>query len=81
MSPLIDGRTGTTEAVRTLTAYLAGLVALDELIEWAERLEAVGADNPWLRRLAADLANPLLCREQAMALVHEHLRSGPGPNA
>jgi hypothetical protein len=64
-------------ALFTLNAYLRGAVTLDGLIDWAERVEAeaADADDPWLRRVAADLANPMLCREQATALVHEHLRA------
>ena len=62
-------------ALFTLNAYLRGAVSLDGLIAWAERLEAEAADDPWLRRVAADLSNPMLCREQATALVHEHLRA------
>jgi len=78
MSPLTDRLSETTEALLTLNAYVRGAVTLDELVDWAEQLEAGGPDNPWLRRVAADLANPLLCREQAIALVHEHLRSRAG---
>jgi hypothetical protein len=62
-------------ALFTLNAYLRGAVTLDGLIDWAEGLEAEAPDDPWLRRVAADLANPMLCREQATALVHEHLRA------
>lgn len=62
-------------ALFTLNAYLRGAVTLDGLIAWAERTEAEQPGDPWLRRVAADLANPMLCREQATALVHEHLRT------
>ncbi len=62
-------------AVRTLEAYLDGALSLDELVDWAERQEAEAVPEPWLRRVVSDLANPLLCREQAMALVREHLRA------
>jgi hypothetical protein len=64
-----------TEAVSTLDAYLQGALSLDELIEWAERLETEPAKDAWLRRVSSDLANPLLCREQATALIREHLRA------
>jgi hypothetical protein len=67
----------TTEALLTLEAYVRGAVSLHELIDWAEHLEARSSHSPWLRSVAADLANPLLCREQAVALVREHLRSRP----
>lgn len=74
MSPPTDERP-TTDAVRTLNGYLREEVTLDELIEWAERLEAANSGSPWLRQVAQDLSNPLLCREEATALVYEHLRS------
>jgi hypothetical protein len=64
-----------TEALSTLDAYLRGALSLDELIEWAERLGAEPAEDAWLQRVSSDLANPLLCREQATALIHEHLRA------
>lgn len=67
----------TKEALLTLEAYGRGAVSLDELIDWAEQLEARSSQSAWLRSVAADLANPLLCREQAVALVHEHLRRRP----
>jgi len=67
--------TGTAEAFFTLNAYVRGGLTLDELIDWAELVESSGPDDPWLRRVAADLANPLLCREQAIVLVREHLRT------
>jgi hypothetical protein len=63
------------EALSTLNAYLRGALSLDELIEWAEHRDARPADNAWVRRVSADLANPLLCRELATALIHEHLRA------
>lgn len=63
------------EALSTLNAYLRGALSLDELIEWAERLDAEPPENAWVRRVSSDLANPLLCRELATALIHEHLRA------
>lgn len=68
-------RTDVTVAVLTLNDYLQGAVTLDELIEWAEHLERKAIDDIWLQRVTRDLANPLLCREQATALVLEHLRA------
>jgi hypothetical protein len=62
-------------AVSTLEAYLRDALSLDELIAWAEKLEARPVENAWLQRVSTDLANPLLCRELATALVHEHLRA------
>ena len=66
---------GPTHAVRTLNGYLRDDVTLDELIEWAEQLNSSSSTDPWLARVAAELSNPLLCREQATALVYEFLRS------
>ena len=63
------------EALSTLNAYLRGTLSLDELIEWAGRLDAQPPEDAWVRRVSSDLANPLLCRELATALVHEHLRT------
>ena len=63
------------DAVSTLEAYLRHALSLDELIAWAEKLEARPVEDAWLQRVGTDLANPLLCREQATALVHEHLRA------
>jgi hypothetical protein len=63
-----------TQALVALNRYLRDELSLDELIEWAERRESVAMDDAWLRHVLADLANPLLCREQATALVREHLR-------
>ncbi len=62
-------------ALATLDAYLRGALSLDELIEWAEALDVAPAADDWIERVRSDLANPLLCREQAMALVREHLRA------
>jgi hypothetical protein len=64
-----------TDAVGILNRYLREEVTLDALIEWAESLEAAPSDDTWLRHVVQDLSNPLLCREQARALVYEHLRS------
>jgi hypothetical protein len=75
MHPLADRQPTTAEALFRLNAYARDALTLEELIDWAERLESNSPEDPWLRRVAADLANPLLCREQAIALVREHLRS------
>ena len=67
------------EARETLVSFLSGAVTLDALIAWAEGLEAQGAADRWLRHVAAELSNPLLCREEATALVHDFLRAkAPG---
>jgi hypothetical protein len=66
-------RTAVDDAVWMLTDYLQGALSLDELIEWAEQTQQELSDE-WLHRVTADLANPLLCREQATALALEHLR-------
>ena len=62
-------------AVQRLNAYLQGALTLEALLDWAEGIEAAGTEDVWLARVAVDLANPLLCREQATALVREHLRA------
>jgi hypothetical protein len=56
-----------------LTGYRDGVVTLESLIDWAERLEASAPSDPWLRRTAQSLADPLLCRERAMAFVRDLL--------
>jgi hypothetical protein len=61
-------------ALLTLQGYLRRAVSLDELIAWAEQVDASAPANVWLRAAAADLSNPLLCREEATAHVQEHLR-------
>jgi len=48
-------------------------VSLESLISWAEALEAAEPVDPWLRRTAQSLADPLLCRERAMAFVRDLL--------
>jgi len=53
--------------------YRDGRCSLEELISWAESLEATGPTDPWLRRVAGSLADPLLCRERAMAFVRDLL--------
>jgi hypothetical protein len=63
------------DAVSRLEAYLRHALSLDELIAWAEELQARPVEDAWLQRVSLDLANPLLCREQATALVNEHLRA------
>jgi hypothetical protein len=60
-------------ARRMLTGYRDGRVTLESLIDWAERLEASAPTDPWLRRTAQSLADPLLCRERAMAFVRDLL--------
>jgi hypothetical protein len=66
MSDRIDAR-------RMLVGYRDGLVSLESLIDWAERLEASDPADPWLRRTAQNLADPLLCHERAMAFVRDLL--------
>ena len=56
-----------------LTRYRDGVVTLESLISWAEQLEASAPADPWLRRTAQSLADPLLCRERAMAFVRDLL--------
>ena len=63
------------EALATLDAYVRGGLSLDELIEWAEQLDVAPTADVWLQHVRSELANPLLCREQAMALVREYLRA------
>jgi len=60
-------------ARRTLTGYRDGVVSLEALISWAEQLEASAPADPWLRRTAESLADPLMCREEAMAFVRDLL--------
>ena len=62
-----------TAARRMLTGYRDGVVTLESLISWAERLEASVPTDPWLRRTAESLADPLMCREEAMAFVRDLL--------
>ena len=61
------------EARRVLAGYRDGGISLESLISWAEELEASAPSNPWLRRTAESLADPLLCRERAMAFVRDLL--------
>jgi len=61
------------EAREFLARYRDGLVSLESLIGWAEELEATAPSDPWLRRTAESLADPLLCRERAMAFVRDLL--------
>ena len=56
-----------------LTGYRDGLVSLESLISWAEALESTEPSDPWLDRTARSLADPLLCRERAMAFVRDLL--------
>jgi len=62
-----------TAARRMLIGYRDGVVTLDSLISWAEALEATDPADPCLRRTAQSLADPLLCRERAMAFVRDLL--------
>ncbi len=68
---------GSAEAVvaarQMLAGYRDGIVPLELLIAWAEQLEAAAPADPWLRRTAQSLADPLLCRERAMAFVRDLL--------
>ncbi len=75
MEPLSTstGETAREAARRVLTGYRDGVVSLESLIAWAERLEASAPSDPWLRRTAQSLADPLLCRERAMAFVRDLL--------
>ena len=60
-------------ARRMLTGYRDGVVSLESLISWAEALEASDPNDPWLRRTAQSLADPLLSPERAMAFVRDLL--------
>ncbi|HSP19616.1 MAG TPA: hypothetical protein VLQ79_08880 [Myxococcaceae bacterium] len=72
-APAATGTTEQTVARRMLAAYRDGLVSLQSLITWADKLEASAPVDPWLRRTAESLADPLLCRERAMAFVRDLL--------
>jgi len=63
------------EARATLTRYRNGQLSLESLIDWAQALETAAPTDPWLRRTAQALADPLLCRERAMAFVRDLLDS------
>jgi len=56
-----------------LAGYREGTVSLESLIAWAQQLEASAPADPWLLRTAQSLADPLLCRERAMAFVRDLL--------
>jgi hypothetical protein len=60
-------------ARRVLTDYRDGVVSLESLISWAETLDSSTPSDPWLRRTAQSLADPLLCHERAMAFVRDLL--------
>ena len=64
-----------TEARTTLTRYRDGQLSLERLIDWAQALETSEPTDPWLRRTAQSLADPLLCRERAMAFVRDLLEA------
>ncbi|HET9038406.1 MAG TPA: hypothetical protein VFN45_19475 [Myxococcaceae bacterium] len=69
-----DQHAHTRAAARSvLTRYRDGVVSLESLISWAEELEASAPADPWLRRTAQRLADPLLCHERAMAFVRDLL--------
>lgn len=63
------------EARVTLTRYRDGQLSLEQLIDWAHALERAEPTDPWLRRTAQALADPLMCREEAMAFVRDLLGS------
>ncbi|MGO9829261.1 MAG: hypothetical protein ACLPJH_03910 [Myxococcaceae bacterium] len=66
------------EARKTLQAFVQDGMTLDALIAWAEGLTSQApVEDSWLRHVAAELANPLLCREQALALALDFLRARP----
>jgi hypothetical protein len=75
MRPPPNSQEALSEALVTLEDFARGALTLEALMVWAERLESTSPEDAWLGRVAAALANPLLCREQALALVHEHLRA------
>ncbi len=68
-----DSAEALVSARQMLAGYRDGIVRLELLIAWAEQLEASGPADPWLRRTAQSLADPLLCRERAMAFVRDLL--------
>ncbi len=70
--------TARTAARQVLGDYRDGLLSLESLIAWAEHLEASSPADPWLRRTAQSLADPLLCHERAMAFVRDLLEASPG---
>ncbi len=73
-----QAETARTAARQVLGDYRDGLVSLESLIAWAEQLEAASPADPWLRRTAQSLADPLLCHERAMAFVRDLLEGSPG---
>ena len=73
--PQAQRRDAPSDARVTLTQYREGQLSLEALIEWAQKLETSAPADPWLRRTAQALANPLLCREEAMAFVRDLLES------
>jgi len=64
---------GRANARRMLIRYRDGVVSLESLISWAEQFEASAPGDAWLRRTAQSLADPLLCRERAMAFIRDLL--------
>ncbi len=74
MAPLDTRPEPEPETARNvLELYRNGGLSLESLIDWAERLEASEPTDPWLRRTAQSLADPLLCHERAMAFVRDLL--------
>jgi hypothetical protein len=71
--PQAQRRDARSDARVTLTRYREGQLSLEALIDWAQELEAAAPTDPWLQRTAQALADPLLCRERAMALVRDLL--------
>jgi hypothetical protein len=61
-------------ARRLLEAFVDECLSLDALIAWAEKEESTARAGAWRRRAASALANPLMCREEALARVYQLLR-------
>ena len=64
-----------SDARATLTRYRDGGLSLEMLIDWAHALETSAPSAGARDRSAQALANPLLCREEAMAFVRDLLES------
>lgn len=78
MAVMTEGATDPEGASRKaarqiLVAYRDGRLSLESLIDWAEELETSNPTDAWLRRTAESLADPLLCRERALAFVRDLL--------
>lgn len=74
----LPAETARTAARQMLGDYRDGRLSLEALIAWAEQLETSSPADPWLRRTAQSLADPLLCHERAMAFVRDLLEASPG---